>query len=153
MGSRKGQDGQYQPHQAEKVTRMLLIRNIVNDILDGATRSVIVSKVKEDAYGIGRIYSEARVDQFIRKAREIIQQDTLEMIPTMRDDMINRLLDVYTDAKKKGDSNGALKALDQLSKVTGLYEQKLRVEGHTTNEIIIDFGFDLNDAESQDQGD
>lgn len=125
----------------------------MNDILDGATRSVIVSKVKEDAYGIGRTYSEARVDQFIRKAREIIQQDTLEMIPTMRDDMINRLLDVYTDAKKKGDSNGALKALDQLSKVIGLYEQKLRVEGHTTNEIIIDFGFDLEDAESQDQGD
>ena len=132
---------------------MLLIRNIVNDILDGATRSVIVSKVKEDAYGIGRTYSEARVDQFIRKAREIIQQDTLEMIPSMRDDMINRLLDVYTDAKKKGDSNGALKALDQLSKVCGLYEQKLRVEGHTTNEIIIDFGFDLEDAESQDQRD
>ena len=153
MGSLKGQDGQYQPHQAEKVTRMLLIRNIVNDILDGATRSVIVSKVKEDAYGIGRTYSEARVDQFIRKAREIIQQDTLEMIPSMRDDMINRLLDVYTDAKKKGDSNGALKALDQLSKVCGLYEQKLRVEGHTTNEIIIDFGFDLEDAESQDQRD
>ena len=133
---------------------MVLIKNIVNDILDGATRSVIISKVKEDAYGIGRTYSENRIDQFIRKAREIIQQDTLEMIPTMRDDMVNRLLDVYTDSRKRGDSNGALKALDQLSKVCGLYEQKLRVEGHTTNEIIIDFGFDLEeDAEGQDQGD
>lgn len=152
MGRLKGADGQYHPHKAEKLTRTMLVRHIVNDILDGATRSVIVAKVKEDAYGIGRTYSESQCDKFIREARDIIQQDTLEMIPTMRDDMINRLLDVYTEARERGDSNGALKALDQISKVTGLYEQKLRVEGHTTNEIIIDFGFDV-DADSQNQGD
>ena len=153
MGSRKGADGQYHQVKAEKVTRMMLVRHIVNDILNGATRSVILSKVKEDAYGIGRVYSENRCDEFIRQARDIIPQATLEMIPTNREDMINRLLDVYTDARERGDSSGALRALDQISKVTGLYEQKLRVEGNMTNEIIIDFGFDLEDADSQNQGD
>lgn len=137
--------------KSEKVRKQQAIKQIINDLLDGATRSIILDKMKNDEYGLGRSYSENSTDRFIREARDIIAADMAEQLPSMRNDMMVRLLDVYTDARKYGDRGNALKALDQLTKLTGMYEQTLKVDGNMKTEIIIDFGFDTE--EDSNQGD
>ena len=107
--------------------------------------------MKNDEYGMGRSYAENSADRFIRQARDIIAADMAEQLPSMRNDMMVRLLDVYTDARECGDRGNALKALDQLTKLTGMYEQTLKVDGNMKTEIIIDFGFDTE--EDTNQGD
>ena len=55
--------------------------------------------------------------------------------------MIARVLDVYSEARELGDRFSALKALEQLNKMFGFYENKLKVEGNVNSNVTINFGF------------
>ena len=57
--------------------------------------------------------------------------------------MYNRILAVYNDSINSNDRVNALKALDQLSKLIGLYDNKQKVEisGNLTETVNISFGF------------
>lgn len=134
----------------ERARKQLAIKQIVNDLLNGATRSIIADKLTNDEYGLGRVYKgQCACDRFIKEAREVIAADMAEQLPSMRNDMMIRLLDVYTDARECGDRGNALKALDQLTKLTGMYEQALKVDGNLKTEIIIDFGFESEEDSSE----
>ena len=61
--------------------------------------------------------------------------------------MIARTLDVYSEARELGDRLSALKALEQLNKMFGFYENKLKVEGNVNSNVTINFGF--NDDEKE----
>ena len=50
-------------------------------------------------------------------------------------------LDVYSEARELGDRLSALKALEQLNKMFGFYENKLKVEGNVNSNVTINFGF------------
>lgn len=136
----------------DKGSMELLIRAMINDILNGATSSVMVAKAMEGLYeGVHKKVSDRRAYSALREARLRIKKDTDEMIPSLRDDMINRALDVYTECRESGDRLSALKALDQINKVCGLYEQKLKVDANVNQNIVIDFGIDNDDVANESE--
>lgn len=121
--------------------REVAVRHVVNDIMMGATKSVIIQKLMEDEYGLSYNFSSSAASDILRLSRLRIKEDTQEMLPSLRDDMINRNLDVYSECRELGDRLGALKALDQISKICGIYENKVTLAAEV-KVIEIDFGLD-----------
>lgn len=132
----------------DKGRHHLAVRNVINDILNGATYSVLKAKLMEDEYGLGYKYSKGQVDRIVREARDVIKKDTEEQMPTLKEDMLARMLDVYTEARDMGDRMNALKALDQINKMFGMYQEKLKVDADIKQEVIIDFGYDKDSSEN-----
>ena len=130
-----------------KVRHEMAVRHCVNDILNGATWSVMTKKLQEDEYGLGHCYSHCQTDRIIHEARQRIKEDTDEMMKSLKEDMIARTLDVYSEARELGDRFSALKALEQLNKMFGFYENKLKVEGNVNSNVTINFGFNGEDSE------
>ena len=71
------------------------------------------------------------------------KEECEEKIEEQRHMMYNRILAVYNDSINSNDRVNALKALDQLSKLIGLYDNKQKVElsGNLTETVNISFGF------------
>lgn len=132
----------------DKGRHHLAVRNVINDILNGATYSVLKAKLMEDEYELGYKYSKGQVDRIVREARDVIKKDTEEQMPTLKEDMLARMLDVYTEARDMGDRMNALKALDQINKMFGMYQEKLKVDADIKQEVIIDFGYDKDTSEN-----
>lgn len=130
-----------------KVRHEMAVRHCVNDILNGATWSVMSKKLQEDEYGLGHCYSHCQTDRIIKEARERIKEDTDEMMKSLKEDMIARTLDVYSEARELGDRFSALKALEQLNKMFGFYENKLKLEGNVNSNVTINFGFNDDNSE------
>jgi bifunctional pyridoxal-dependent enzyme with beta-cystathionase and maltose regulon repressor activities len=135
------------PISNSKHRKELLVRYIINDILNGATRSVLVQKITEDAYNIDYKYSVAAADKYIREARDILKEDFDEMLPTLKQDMANRTLDVYTECRELGDRFNALKALESINKMFGLYEEKVKIDANVQNVVEISFGLEESNDE------
>ena len=132
----------------DKGRHHLAVRNVINEILNGATYSVLKAKLMEDEYELGYKYSKGQVDRIVREARDVIKKDTEEQMPTLKEDMLARMLDVYTEARDMGDRMNALKALDQINKMFGMYQEKLKVDADIKQEVIIDFGYDKDTSEN-----
>lgn len=123
-------------------TRMLMaIRYTVNTILDGGMYSVLISKLMEDDYSLGHCYSQAQSERIVRAARELIRKDTEEMIPTLRDEMVSRFLDIYTECREIGDRMNAIKALEHINKIFGLYQDKVKLDCDISGDVNINFDF------------
>lgn len=142
-----------------KVSKEVLVRHVINDILNGATYSVLHAKLVEGLYCPNqddeeqvKLYSRSSFNaaRLISEARRRIKADTDEMIKHKREDAINRALDVYTECRELGDRMNAIKALDQINKLTGVYEHNINVKGQLDSNIIISFG--LNNNEDEDEG-
>lgn len=118
-----------------------LKRYISNDLLDGATQSVLVQKITEDAYGVGLKYSVHTAKDIISECRRILRDDWKEERETLREMQLNRLLDLYTESREAKDRLTALNTLKEINKVTGQYEP-IRVDATIDGTISIDFGFD-----------
>lgn len=125
----------------DKSRSEMAIRHCVNAILNGATYSVMKANLMEDNYNLGHHYCRQQCDRIIRAARERIKADTKEMMSSLREDMIARILDVYTEARDLGDRFSALKALEQINKIFGLYENKMTIDGNVNSNVTINFGF------------
>ena len=136
----------------------MVIRSLVNDILDGATLSVMVTKLTEGLYAPNEdakkdyIYTKLYAHRLIKQARDRIKADTDEMIPSLREDALNRMLDVYTECRELGDRMNAIKALDNINKLMGLYENKVNLQGTISKDITISFGLSQpnNDDENEE---
>lgn len=131
-----------------QVRKEMAIRHTVNAILDGATYSILIANLMEDEYGLDYKYTRGHSERIIKQARELIRKDTEEQIPHLKEDMIARFLDIYTDAKTVGDRMNALKALEHINKLCGLYQDKLKVDADIKQEVIIDFGYDKDSSEN-----
>lgn len=113
------------------------VRNVVNDILDGATYSVLFQKLTEDEYGLDYKYSQSMAQKIITKARKRMRDDYKEALPQMRETLTNICMDILSEAKQIGDRMNALKAVDYVAKLTGAYEPT-KVEAKVEN-YVIDF--------------
>lgn len=132
----------------DKGRHHLAVRNVINDILNGATYSVLKAKLMEDAYELGYKYSKGQVDRIVREARDVIKKDTEEQLPYLKEDMLARVLDVYTESRELGDRMNALKSLEMINKMFGLYQEKIKVDADIKQEVIIDFGYDKDSSEN-----
>lgn len=121
-------------------------RYVVKDILNGLSYLILKNKLMSDEYGIGYKYSKTQSDRIIRAARDLIKKDTEEQLPLLKDEMLARTLDVYAESREKGDRTNALKAIEQINKMFGLYQDRLKIDADVRNEIIIDFGYDKDES-------
>lgn len=115
--------------------------HIYNDLLRGATQSNLVEKLTTDYYDIGIKYSEHTSKDLIAKVRKIIRKDYEEEKSFLRETNINRLLDLYNESIEFGDRGTALKTLQEMNKMVGIYEPD-KIDVTLDSNITIDFGFD-----------
>lgn len=129
------------------IRKELAIRNIVNDIMDGGVYSVIIQKLAEDEYGIGKCYKESTAKNLIKEARKRIKQDFEEQLPDIRASLTNMLYDMFTEAKEMGDRMNAIKCIQEIAKLTGAYTPEQKEV--TVKEMTIDFNLLNNETEHQ----
>ena len=114
------------------------------DLVNGLTKYEVYKKLKEDAYPEPTShYSNTHRYRLVKSAFDMAKEECEEKIEEQRHMMYNRILAVYNDSINSNDRVNALKALDQLSKLIGLYDNKQKVEisGNLTKDINISFGF------------
>lgn len=114
------------------------------DLVNGLTKYEVYKKLKEDAYPEPTSqYSNTHRYRLVKSAFDMAKEECEEKIEEQRHMMYNRILAVYNDSINSNDRVNALKALDQLSKLIGLYDNKQKVElsGNLTENVNISFGF------------
>lgn len=119
--------------------RQEAIKNVVNDIIDGATNSVLLQKLQEDCYDIGRKYSSSNAQKIVIEARAILKEDFDKSIKNARETLWNCTMDIYTEAKQMGDFSDALKALQYVGKLSGL-DDVHKIDMTLKGDIEINFG-------------
>lgn len=134
------------PVHHSKMRHEQAIRCAVNDILNGALYSNITQRLVEDEYNLDYNYSEREAQRIVREARKRMKEDYQEVVPHMRELLTSMCMDILTDARESGDNSNALKAIQEVAKLTGAYEP-IKTE-NKVKVINIDFG--LEDDESQD---
>lgn len=124
-----------------KARKLMAIRHTINSILNGGVYSVLESNLMEDEYGLGHCYSNSQAHKIIKEAREIIRKDTEEQMPSLKSDMLNRYLDIYTESREVGDRQSAIKSLEQINKLYGLFQDNVKIQADVKKEVVIDFGY------------
>lgn len=76
--------------------------------------------------------------EYYKDALESLAQTNEEVIEHIRDIQTQRLEKMYKECLEEGNRKEALKALEQLNKIGGIYKEK--VEADITGEMTFDFG-------------
>lgn len=122
-----------------------IVYRIYIDLVNGLTKYEVQKKIEEDAYPDKTShYGKTQKWKFITDAYNMAKEECAEKLEQQREMMYNRILSVYNDSINNNDRKTALSALDQLSKLMGLYDnkQKVEVSGNLSQDITINFGMD-----------
>ena len=84
--------------------------------------------------------TKSSAHKYVTDALSFIADSYKEDADKLKDIIMHRLESLAEDALENRDRKSALKAYDQMSKLAGLYEDKVKVEADTT--IKFDFGGD-----------
>lgn len=101
----------------------------------GMTKISIMNEVME-RWGC----TKSSAHKYVTDALSFIAESYKEDADKLKDVIMHRLESLAEDAMGERDRKSALKAYDQMSKLAGLYEDKVKVEADTT--IKFDFGGD-----------
>lgn len=101
----------------------------------GMTKISIMNEVM-DRWGC----TKSSAHKYVTDALSFIAESYKEDADKLKDVIMHRLESLAEDAMGERDRKSALKAYDQISKLAGLYEDKVKVEADTT--IKFDFGGD-----------
>lgn len=123
------------------VKRIEAVKNVINDILEGGTYSVLLEKLQKDYYNIDKKYTKSNAESIVKEARAVIKKDFDDYVGNAKEQIWNKALDLYTECKEVGDRATALKALQYVAKLTGI-EDIQKVDMNINGNIEIDFGFD-----------
>lgn len=116
------------------------VKRVINDMLNGATNSVLTEKLMNDDYELDFKYTKNGAQHITKEARRILRKDFETERAELRERIFAMYMDVYTEAKEIGQHQSALKALENICKLTGVNEpDKQEV---TLNDVVIDFKFD-----------
>lgn len=131
------------------VVRFNAIKHAYNDILQGATDSMVVNKLTEDFYEVGKAYTEGHAKHVLQEAKQLIFQDMESELRDIRIGLMAKAYDTYTDAREHGDRTNAIAALNFISKITGALDPRY---GQTNvQNITIDFHFDDDNNEEYEE--
>lgn len=126
-----------------ELTKFNAVKHIYNDCLLGMTESMIVNKLVDDFYDIGKKYSQAYAYTLLAEVKAMIRDDMEKEIQDIRINLMAKAYDTYADAREHGDRSNAMSALNFISKITGALDPRY---GQTNvQNIIIDFHFDDDD--------
>lgn len=135
--------------KAKSVTKQTAIKFIYNDLLLGATDSMVANKLQEDSYGIGRAYTHDYSYKLLAATKVMLLKDMESELKDIRIGLMAKAYDTYTDARAHGDRTNAIAALNFISKITGALDPKY---GQTNvQNITIDFKFESDDDNKDEE--
>ena len=130
-----------------------LLELIFLDLIQGFSRYQIMLKLNRDAYpghNTSKL-SKACKYQYIQEAILNCQAELKETRDKQRDIFYQQILGVFYDAEQANDRQNALKALDMLGKVAGLYakeEKDVNISGNIS--ATISFGLEEEDGDKSE---
>ena len=117
---------------------------VANEISQGVPYRQIVSKYMNE-WGVSYNYMHS----IITESLNMFAGD--EVYRKMKDINNERLNDIYQEARKNGDLDVAIKAVDKLNKANGVYDDKpvVAVQADDSNITITFGGQDINTVQAQ----
>ena len=117
---------------------------VANEISQGVPYRQIVSKYMNE-WGVSYNYMHS----IITESLNMFAGD--EVYRKMKDINNERLNDIYQEARKNGDLDVAIKAVDKLNKANGVYDDKpvVAVQADDSNIVITFGGQDMNTVQAQ----
>ena len=117
---------------------------IADSIANGQTYRQIVAKYQKE-WGVSYNYMHSIITESLNlfKSEEIYKN--------IRDINLERLTDIYQQARTQGDLDTAIKAVDKLNKTAGVYDDKpvVAVQADDSNITITFGGMTLEEAQKQ----
>lgn len=117
---------------------------IADSIANGQTYRQIVAKYQKE-WGVSYNYMHSIITESLNlfKSEEIYKN--------IRDINLERLTDIYQQARTQGDLDTAIKAVDKLNKTAGVYDDKpvVAVQADDSNIVITFGGQDINQVQAQ----
>ena len=117
---------------------------VANEISQGVPYRQIVSKYMNE-WGVSYNYMHS----IITESLNMFAGD--EVYRKMKDINLERLTDIYQQARTQGDLDAAIKAVDKLNKTAGVYDDKpvVAVQADDSNITITFGGQDINTVQAQ----
>ena len=117
---------------------------IANDVANGVTYRQIVSKYMNE-WGVSYNYMHS----IITESLNLFKSE--ELYKNIRDINLERLTDIYKQARTQGDLDTAIKAVDKINKTAGVYDDKpvVAVQADDSNITITFGGQDINQVQAQ----
>ena len=117
---------------------------IADSIANGQTYRQIVAKYQKE-WGVSYNYMHS----IITESLNLFKSE--ELYKNIRDINLERLTDIYQQARTQGDLDTAIKAVDKLNKTAGVYDDKpvVAVQADDSNITITFGGMTLEEAEKQ----
>ena len=117
---------------------------IANDVANGVTYRQIVSKYMNE-WGVSYNYMHS----IITESLNLFKSE--ELYKNIRDINLERLTDIYQQARTQGDLDTAIKAVDKLNKTAGVYDDKpvVAVQADDSNITITFGGMTIEEAQKQ----
>lgn len=113
---------------------LLLRRQAIMRMLgEGKTKWTIISEVMR-RWGVAEKTAKTYVNDCYKFVADSYREDT----ESLREILVHRLESMVEDAISSRDRKSALKAYEMLAKISGVLDDKIRLEGETT--IKFDFG-------------
>lgn len=130
-----------------------LLELIFLDLIQGYSRYQILLKLDRDAYPGHNTSKLSRACKYnyIQEAILNCQAELKETKDKQRDIFYQQILGVFYDAQQANDRQNALKALDMLGKVAGLYakeEKDVNISGNIS--ATISFGLEEEDGDKSE---
>lgn len=140
--------GSVSPNPAKRgtrsqVRRMMAVKSIYNDFLQGATYSNVRDKLINDDYNLGFKYADKSTQDIIHEAYDMIRDDFAKDREYLQAKLVATCNDVLGEAVKDNNGKLALEAVDRIAKLGGLYNQtQTQVNILGKGDIVIDFKLD-----------
>ena len=120
-----------------------LIAAITADIVNGVSRSDIITKLKENMYDEQpQAYKESTAVNYYWAATKRLKEDREEDIETLKDKLYSQYYQLYADAMLVGNTIGAKSVLDSIAKLFIGDTKNVNLNGKLDEKINISFGFD-----------
>ena len=140
--------GSVSPNPAKRgtrsqVRRMMAVKSIYNDFLQGATYSNVRDKLINDDYNLGFKYADKSTQDIIHEAYDMICDDFAKDREYLQAKLVATCNDVLGEAVKDNNGKLALEAVDRIAKLGGLYNQtQTQVNILGKGDMVIDFKLD-----------
>ena len=145
---KKTRDKRTIPLEKEELLELIFL-----DLIQGFSRYQIMLKLDRDAYSGHKTskLSKACKYQYIQEAMLNCEAELKETKDKQRNLFYQQILGVFYDAEQANDRQNALKALDMLGKVAGLYakeEKDVNISGNIS--ATISFGLEEEDGDKSE---
>ena len=126
-----------------QVRKMMAVKSVYNDFLQGATYSNVRDKLINDDYDLNFKYTDKSTQNIIHEAYDMIRDDFAKDREYLQAKLVATCNDVLGEAVKNNNGKLALEAVDRIAKLGGLYNQtQTQVNILGKGDMVIDFKLD-----------